>query len=68
MSDNIPALNPLTQDHLAQIRRALDVIAVAEHQADMAQQAGIDVTVPKQQLADSKAKLLAIKNVYFPGA
>ena len=57
---------PLTLAHLEQIKQALAVIARAEIEIDRAKRAGIDVTQQTQQLADSKAKLLQIKNVYFP--
>ena len=58
--------SPLTLAHLEQIKQALGVIARAEIELDRAKRAGIDVTMQAQQLADSKAKLLQIKNVYFP--
>jgi len=60
-------ISPLTDQHLVTIKNALDVIAVAENQIAMAKRAGIDVSQSEKQLADSKAKLLQIKNVYFPG-
>lgn len=59
--------SPLTASHLSQIRNALDMIDRTQKQVDLAQRAGIDVTVQQQQLADSKQKLLQLKNVYFPG-
>lgn len=65
MSTN-PA-SPLTAAHLEQIKNALDVIHVAKTQVDMAKRAGIDVAAQEAQLLDSEAKLLKLKNVYFPG-
>jgi len=59
--------SPLTLQHLEQIRNALDVINVAQQQVDLAKRAGIDVSAQETQLADSKGKLLQLKNVYFPG-
>ena len=60
-------VGPLTAEHLNQIRNALDVIAIAEQQVELAKRAGIDVALAEQQLRDSKDKLLRLKNVYFPG-
>lgn len=58
---------PLTQQHLDQIKNALDIIALAKQQAEMATRAGVDIGTSLQQLNDTQAKLLQIKNVYFPG-
>lgn len=59
-------INPLTDNHLIQIRRSLDIADQALQAIDMAERAGIDVSATKAQLQDSKQKLLQIKNVYFP--
>jgi hypothetical protein len=59
--------NPLTFEHLQQIRNALSTAAVAQQHIDLAKRAGIDVSAQEQLLKDQMAKLLAIKNVYFPG-
>lgn len=59
--------SPLTLDHLQQIKNSLSVIEQAEAQISLAERAGIDMTNQKAQIADSKAKLLQIKSVYFPG-
>lgn len=58
---------PLNESHLQQIKNALEVIAFAEQQVAKAKRAGIDVQQSENQLADSKSKLLQVKNVYFPG-
>lgn len=60
--------NPLTDQHLSQIRNAMQTIEQAESQIMLAKQAGIDVTQAEANLAASKAKLLRIKNVYFPNS
>lgn len=67
MSSNQPLTSPLNSDHLAQIKNALDVIAFAEQEVAKAKRAGIDVSQQERDLADSKQKLLQVKNVYFPG-
>lgn len=58
--------NPLTESHLTQIRRSLDIADQALAQIELAERAGVDVSAQKQSLLDSKQKLLQIKNVYFP--
>lgn len=67
MSSNFPPVSPLTQEHLAQIRNALDVVSIAEQQLALAKRAGLDVAQQERDLAESKQKLLQLKNVYFPG-
>jgi hypothetical protein len=59
--------SPLTFQHLTDILAALRALDQAEAQADLAQAAGFDVTVQRQRMADQRAQLLKIKNVYFPG-
>lgn len=59
--------SPLTPEHLAQIKNGLDVIAFAEQEVAKAKRAGIDVSQQEKDLAESKQKLLQLKNVYFPG-
>lgn len=59
-------VNPLNDQHLAQINHGLSVIDTAEKQILMAKQAGIDVGDKEKQLADNKAKLLSLKRTYFP--
>lgn len=63
---SIPA-NPLTPDHLAQIKNALDMIQQAKYQIDLAKRAGIDVSAAEQLNNDNESKLRQVKQVYFPG-
>jgi hypothetical protein len=63
-----PQNSPLTDDHLQQIRAALKQIDVAESQILLAKQAGVDVGHLEQQLMESKTRLRALKNTYFPGS
>ena len=62
----VPA-SPLTPDHLAQIKNALDAITQAKYQIDLAKRAGIDVTQLEQIVLDNETKLRQVKQVYFPG-
>jgi hypothetical protein len=66
MSPNIPA-SPLTPDHLAQIKNALDAAKQAQYQIEKAKRAGIDVEALEQTNNENIAKLRQIKDVYFPG-
>jgi hypothetical protein len=66
MSPTIPA-NPLTPDHLAQIKNALDAAKQAQYQIDLAKRAGIDVSTLEQTNNENITKLRQIKDVYFPG-
>jgi len=61
-----PANSPLTDEHLQQIKAALRQIDIAESQIILAKQAGIDVARLEQELMDSKNRLRALKNTYFP--
>ena len=63
---SIPA-NPLTPDHLAQLKNALDSIQQAKYQIDLAKRAGIDVAAAEQINNENESKLRQIKQVYFPG-
>lgn len=58
--------NPLTPEHLQQINDALEKLDVAEKQAKLAERAGFDVSSQFQQIADNRARLLQVKQVYFP--
>lgn len=60
-------LKPLDHTHLIQINDALDKIALGLKAAEMATRAGIDVAQHIKTLQDSEKRLLAIKQVYFPG-
>jgi len=60
--------NPLTEKDLLDIEQALAELEEAEASAQMAQQAGIDVTRELQQIRENREKLLRIKQTYFPNA
>jgi hypothetical protein len=62
----IPA-NPLTPDHLAQLKNALDAAKQAQYQIDLAKRAGIDVSNLEQANTDNITKLRQVLQVYFPG-
>jgi hypothetical protein len=64
---NINPNNPLTIQHLDQIKLALRALDQAESAAELAQAAGIEVTAQLQTIQDQRTQLLKIKNVYFPG-
>lgn len=59
--------SPLTVDHLQQLKNALDQIALAKVQIDLAKRAGIDVSQLEEMNNDNETKLRQIKQVYFPG-
>lgn len=59
--------SPLTPDHLAQIKNALDAAKQAQYQIELAKRAGIDVASLEQTNNENIAKLTQIKQVYFPG-
>jgi hypothetical protein len=59
--------NPLTDTHLAQINEKLEQLNQADIAITKAQQAGIDVGNRRAEVAEARAKLTAIKTVYFPG-
>ena len=60
-------LNPLTEADLAKINQAIQQARDALSAADKASTAGIDVTAIRQTASDALNRLLAIKQVYFPG-
>lgn len=55
-----------TPQHLQSINNGLQQIATAETEVMLAKQAGLDVSSAEQQLANNKARLLALKRTYFP--
>lgn len=65
-SPSIPP-NPLTPDHLAQIRNALDNAKQAQYQIDLAKRAGIDVSSLEDTNNQNITKLRQLLQVYFPG-
>lgn len=64
---NTPTISPLSGEDLGRINTALSNVDKGLAQAELAQRAGIDVSGQIQQLKDTQAKLLQIKQVYFPG-
>ena len=62
----VPA-NPLTPDHLAQLKNALDNAKAAQYQIELAKRAGIDVSSLEQTNNDNITKLRQVLQVYFPG-
>jgi hypothetical protein len=59
--------NPLTPDHLAQIKNALDAAKAAQYQIELAKRAGIDVSSLEDTNNENVTKLRQILQVYFPG-
>lgn len=59
--------SPLTLEHLAQIKNALDQAKQAQVQIDLAKRAGIDVSQAEELNNKNIAQLTQIKQVYFPG-
>jgi len=59
--------NPLTPEHLTQLKNALDASKAADNQIDLAKRAGLDVSKLEAINEDAKGKLTLIKQVYFPG-
>lgn len=62
-----PQINsPLNDDHYQQIQNGLDILTALQPELDRAKRAGIDVSVQQADADAAKAKLLALKNNYFP--
>lgn len=59
--------NPLNEQHLTQINDGLRQADEAMRQIELAKRAGLDVSLQEQQVQATKARLLQIKQVYFPG-
>lgn len=65
-SDNINNINPLNEDHLRQLNEGIAGVKNALSQIDLAVRAGIDVSSQKKSADETLAKLMQIKQVYFP--
>ena len=59
--------NPLTDNDLEQINIGIEKSREAKQLIDIAQRAGIDVTEFQARASDAEAKLLRIKQAFFPG-
>lgn len=59
--------SPLTQDHLQQLKNALDNVAQAKIQIDLAKRAGIPIGDLEDMNNQNESKLRQIRQVYFPG-
>jgi hypothetical protein len=57
----------LDEAHLSSINEGLAKLDEAERQIKLARQAGVDVGTWPTQVSDTRGKLLAIKQTYFPG-
>ncbi len=64
----VDLLNPLPPESLGQINAALDQISEVEAGAAKAKRAGIDVVDIEKQAEETRAKLQALKQVYFPNS
>ena len=58
---------PLGAKDLSQIQTNLDRLQLAEDEIKMAEQAGLDVSLFREQARTQRAQLLKIKQTYFPG-
>lgn len=57
----------LNEDDLTKLQSAIQKAERAEQIAEMAEQAGLDVTQQKQRAKETRDQLLRIKNTFFPG-
>jgi hypothetical protein len=59
--------SPLTAEHLQQIKNALDAVKRAKVQIELAKRANVPLGDLEQTNLDNEAKLINLKQVYFPG-
>ena len=59
--------NPLTEDDLAELNRGLESARSALALIAQARRAGIDVDAQEAAVKDTEAKLLRLKQTFFPG-
>lgn len=57
----------LTEQHLQQIKQGLAQLDRAQAELDLAKSAGIALPDQQSQIDDTRAKLLALRQTYFPG-
>ena len=58
--------NPLTEEHLEEIKTAIKAADDAQHDIARAEAAGLDVSAQKTAIADGADRLRKIKQAYFP--
>jgi hypothetical protein len=56
----------LTEQHLADIQKAMDNLNEAERQIKLARQAGLDTGAYETELKKTREQLTALKQTYFP--
>lgn len=61
------AETPLTDSDLDRINQSLAELTRAEQLIDTAARAGIDVTAQRERAKETKARLLKMKQAFFPG-
>lgn len=63
----MPPPNPLTDQDLDDINKALVTATEAQELIELAAQAGIDVDPFRQRARDARDRLLRVKQTFFPG-
>jgi len=61
------AEHPFTEQDLERIKASLAELEQAERLSELAQRAGLDVSVQAERVREAKAQLLRIRQVFFPG-
>lgn len=59
--------NPLTDQDLTDLKKALDDSRDADELIEMAQRAGLDVEAFRGRNREARERLTRIKNTFFPG-
>lgn len=59
--------SPLTENDLTKINDSLTQLKTAKEQIRLAEQAGVDVSHFSDTINEQEARLLKIKQTYFPG-
>lgn len=62
-----PRQNPLGEEHLQTLNQGIAQAEAANAQIELAKQAGIPVDQFEQGAKDTHARLLRMKQTYFPG-
>ena len=63
----MPPQNPLTDQDLLDLDKALDDSRDADSLIEMAQQAGLDVEAFRTRNREARERLVRIKRTFFPG-